>query len=208
MSMTAGSGRLDDRPMARRLLDSAAKLFAERGYNATSMQEVADALGLLKGSLYYYIDSKADLLAKIVEDTQEETLAILDEAAGRADLAPEERLRRYIEQQIAYNIANPDRTRIWYLEWERLPPDRLPEITKRRKRFEITVGSMIDDMRNEGTVAGAANTKVLVMSCFAVISWMLTSYRPDDRWREAYPPEKLARFIIDGVLGWGHPVPG
>jgi TetR/AcrR family transcriptional regulator, cholesterol catabolism regulator len=201
--------RLDERPTARRLQDAAAALFAERGYNATSMQDVADAVGLLKGSLYYYIDSKADLLAKIVEDTQAETIAILEEAAARIDLAPAERLRLYTELQIKYNIANPNRVRIWYLEWSRLPDDRLREISRRRKKFEHIIGALIDEMQDDGSVAESANSKVLVMCCFAVISWMLMAYSPGRRWGEAYySPEKLSEFVVDGVVGWGQRASG
>ena len=65
-------------PREQQILDAAAVVFYEKGYAAASIQDVADAVGILKGSLYYYIDSKEDLLFEILRD-----------AHPRVDAAPE-----------------------------------------------------------------------------------------------------------------------
>ena len=67
------------RPRDREVIEVATRIFWEKGYSGTSVQDVADALGMLKGSLYYYIDSKEDLLERIFEDSHDEVRGI---AAG------------------------------------------------------------------------------------------------------------------------------
>lgn len=80
-------GRVRD----REVLDAAINIFWEKGYSGTSVQDVADALGMLKGSLYYYIDSKEDLLEMIFSDSHDEVQKITDEVLA-LDLDPGTRL--------------------------------------------------------------------------------------------------------------------
>src|ERR1700754_2883702 len=116
--------RLDERPTAKRALDAASVLFFQSGYSKTSMQDVANAVGILKGSLYYYIDSKDDLLARLIEETQQNTVDIVEEVAAMKELEPLERLRTYVERQIAYNAGNIHRVTVYYRDMHFLPPER------------------------------------------------------------------------------------
>ena len=81
-------GARRSRPPRRRrqeILEAAAGVFHEKGYKATSIQDIADAVGILKGSLYYYIRSKEDLLNEILQDVHQHAIANisrLDEVEG------------------------------------------------------------------------------------------------------------------------------
>src|SRR4051812_27611291 len=77
------------------VLDAAAKVFHTRGYADASVQDIADELGILKGSLYHYIDSKEDLLFRLLDETHDDVQKNLDEVAALPDLTPLERLREY-----------------------------------------------------------------------------------------------------------------
>src|SRR5947207_409360 len=66
------------RPPRRRqqeILEAAARVFHEKGYESTSIQDIADEVGILKGSLYYYIRSKEDLLYEIIRDIHDDAIA-------------------------------------------------------------------------------------------------------------------------------------
>src|SRR3984885_1121033 len=76
------------------VLEVAVEIFHEKGYASASIQDVAEEVGVLKGSLYHYIDSKEDLLARIFEDSADQFVAMLDEA-GSLDERPLERLRSF-----------------------------------------------------------------------------------------------------------------
>ena len=76
----------------REVIDAAAKVFYRRGYADASVQDIADELGILKGSLYHYIDTKEDLLFRLLSETHDDVHAILDEVAEMPDLEPLERL--------------------------------------------------------------------------------------------------------------------
>ncbi len=84
------------------ILSTATKIFCEKTYHGTSLQDIADAVGMLKGSLYYYISSKEQLLADIILDgvhTLSEDLLRVE----NANLPPVERLRQIVREHIKFN---------------------------------------------------------------------------------------------------------
>lgn len=87
-----------------KLLQAAALLFAEKGYEATSMQDIADSVGVLKGSLYHYVDSKEKILFEIINDTFE--LGVRNVGAIEAGLEPEERIRALVDKHIDFLLNN------------------------------------------------------------------------------------------------------
>src|ERR1700733_2856056 len=75
--------------------EAAIEIFWQKGYRAASIQDVAEKVGVLKGSLYYYIESKEDLLWRVIEDVHEEWSEILEQAGG-LDVGPIERIHGFI----------------------------------------------------------------------------------------------------------------
>src|ERR1700754_5048275 len=90
----------------REVLEAAARVFYERGYSDASVQDVADELGILKGSLYHYIDTKEDLLFRLLQETHDEIYEILEQVSAMEGLDPLQRLEIYIRRQVEYNIDN------------------------------------------------------------------------------------------------------
>src|SRR3954471_18531318 len=96
------------------VLDAAARLFSERGYADTSVQLVADELGILKGSLYHYIRTKEDLLFWLLEAVHRDVEEILEQVAAVEGLSPLERIALYVRRQVLYNLDNLQRISIYY----------------------------------------------------------------------------------------------
>jgi AcrR family transcriptional regulator len=97
------SGQLDGgRARDREVIEAAVEIFWEKGYANASVQDVADRLGMLKGSLYYYINSKESLLVKIFDDSHAEIKDITDVAVGSEGSALE-RLSR-----LALSVLQPE----------------------------------------------------------------------------------------------------
>src|SRR5271154_2297781 len=85
---------------------AAVKMFYQSGYSDTSVEDIANELGILKGSLYYYIRSKEDLLYEIVRDVNDDVAALLSAAIENTELTPLERLTNYMIAQVEYNASN------------------------------------------------------------------------------------------------------
>lgn len=198
---TSPTSRLDDRPTATRLLQVAADLFAERGYAKTSMQDVADAVGILKGSLYYYIDSKEDLLFRILDDTRIDTIEFVEEISARTDLPPLERLRAYVERHIEYNATNVTKITVYYHELASLSPARRRQVDSQNKRYEKFVEQLIDETKEAGDVDPGLDTKLLTKGVFATINHLYRWYRPDGRVKPRDAAVQFAEFVVAGVVG-------
>ena len=109
------------------MLDAAARVFARRGYADASVQDVADELGILKGSLYHYIKMKEDLLFWLLEEVHGDVEVILEEVAKAEGLAPLERIELYVKRQVLYNLDNLERISIYYHDVESLSEERLDD---------------------------------------------------------------------------------
>jgi AcrR family transcriptional regulator len=88
------AGGRQRRNRRQEVLEAAIRVFHKKGYASASIQDVAEEVGVLKGSLYHYIDSKEDLLARIFEDSAGHFMEMLDDASG-LDERPVERLRSF-----------------------------------------------------------------------------------------------------------------
>src|SRR5215204_3461616 len=93
----------------REIYEAAIATFHRRGYADTSVEEIAEAVGILKGSLYHYIDSKEDLLFGILREVHVETDQLLAAARQRSDLTPLEQLLEYVRAQVTYNAENVEK---------------------------------------------------------------------------------------------------
>lgn len=117
------------------LLETGTRLFKEKGYHNTSMQDLADALGLQKGSLCYYIDSKQELLRRLLERATS-FLAIQIDEIYDADLPHTEKLRWALESHAVTMMEHLDLVAIYLHKYRYLPPRRLKEALAVRKHYE------------------------------------------------------------------------
>jgi TetR/AcrR family transcriptional regulator, cholesterol catabolism regulator len=199
-SESRGNAPQGGRSRRQQVLDSAIEIFYERGFSDTSVEDVASAAGLLKGSLYYYIDSKQDLLYKIIEDVHEAVQRIFDETTSDTSVPPLERLARFARRQIEYNARHVKTISVYYHDYERLEGQLLAEVRSRRRQHERAVLTLLDEAKAEGSIAESLDTKLAASCVFAVIIWPYTWYRSN----RPGPAELAAfctSFILGGILG-------
>src|SRR6202012_1697518 len=105
------------------LIEVATDVFYAKGYDAASLQDIADRLGMLKGSLYYYIQSKEDLLYDVIRTVHSEGLANIESLAS-AEVDALERLRHVIIGHIDHECRNLTKTAVFLHEMQALSPER------------------------------------------------------------------------------------
>lgn len=194
-----GSGRTPKR-RDREVIDAAAKVFYRRGYADASVQDIADELGILKGSLYHYIDTKEDLLFRLLSETHDDVHAILDEVAAVDGLDPLERLRLYVRRQVEFNVDNLTKISVYYHDVERLSDDRRAEIHARRREHERWVVDLITQAQREGRADPDVDPKFLSRCIFATIIWPYQWFRPG-RDKRSEVAETCAHYALSGVIG-------
>ena len=203
-SVAVARGRRErtiDRRRDREVLDAAARIFREKGYADTSIQEVADSLGMLKGSLYYYIDKKEDLLFRLLNEVHDDVDVILQDVAARTDLPALDRLNLYVQEQVLYSLKNLEKISVYYHDIDALTPDRRQVILKRREPHEDFVTGLITEAQREGTADPDGDARLLRNCVFAVMIWVYRWYQPGARLRAETIAALCADFARSGVVG-------
>src|SRR5438132_12993222 len=113
---TLGRRSSDRRNRDSEVLQAAIKVFFEKGYAAASVQDVADVVGVLKGSLYHYISSKEDLLLRIFDGSHTQAVQIMEALASR-NLPPRQWLESYLNEIVHWYLANIERVSLYFNEW-------------------------------------------------------------------------------------------
>jgi AcrR family transcriptional regulator len=200
-NQTAPRAAKGPRRRDQEVLDAAAKVFHTRGYADASVQHIADELGILKGSLYHYIDSKEDLLFRILDETHEEVQAILEEVAALPDLSALDRLRAYTRRQVDYTSRNLAKMAIYYHDADQLSDDRRRELHRKRRVHETFVSDLITQAQQNGDANADLDPKVLANCLFGSMIWVYRWYKPGGRLRPTELADTCAEFVLRGVVG-------
>ena len=176
------------------ILAQAAHLFATRGYSATSMNEVAEACGLSKATLYHYYRDKYALLFSIADTHVERLQRIAGEALDEAT-EPDARLRALVRRLVEEYAGAQDAHWVLTSEVRFLEPaDRRRVLDRERQvvaAFAEVVGALRPDLKD------AAIDKPLTMLLFGMVNWMFTWMKPGG----ALDHDAMAPIVADLFLG-------
>jgi AcrR family transcriptional regulator len=181
------------------ILSAAARIFREKGYHGTSVQDIAEAVGLLKGSLYHYIRSKEQLLARLFEGSLGDTIVELESIAAR-DATATERLRDMVRVYVMSVTANLDAVGIYLREWRSLPAPELARVRARRRAMR----RLFEDVITEGVKRrelAVTDAKIAALAIIGMCNWTYEWYRPRGRLTPAALADELAERAVASVTG-------
>jgi AcrR family transcriptional regulator len=179
---------------ADQLLETATLLFKEKGYHNTSMQDLADALGMQKGSLYYYIESKEELLRVLLEQATSILGAQIDEIYA-SDLPSSEKLRRVLENHGRAIMDHLNLVTVYLQEYRSLPPERLEEVLARREYYEQRLMQILEDGISSGEFR-PVNVKMTVFGFLGMLNWTHQWFSPEGE----LTSEEIAAILADLAL--------
>ena len=177
-----------------RILEEAVKLFYERGFTGTTLDDIAAELGVTKPFIYTHFRSKTDLLAALCKPTIELSLDAVADAA-KSPGSPTARLHRAIVDFTRVVLSRQPNIAIYFREEKNLAPDALAEINALRKKFDRVLSGLL----GEGVAAGDFDTADVNLTALAIggmISWAYTWHRPEGR----LPLEDMCRRMADLAL--------
>ena len=160
------------------VIEAAVKVFYECGYSDATVQDVADELGILKGSVYHYIDTKEDLLFQLVDEVHTAVQRILEEVEAEEGLDPLERLALYVRRQVEYNLENLARISIYYHDLDRLTGDRLSYVNSSRRIHVDFVTGLIAAAQKSGAADDSVTPRLLADCVFSTIVGTYRWFRP------------------------------
>jgi len=153
----------------------ALRLFAERGFRAVSIRDIADAVGIRQGGVYNHFDSKQGLLVDVMTLHMETLLEALKDALIDID-GPAARLDAFVRFHIRYHIDYPDDVMLAYMELRSLEADGLKTIMPLRDRYEAVLCSILEEGAAKGLFQ-IADTAVHTRAILAMLTGVTVWYR-------------------------------
>jgi AcrR family transcriptional regulator len=187
------AGRVNNR--RAEIVGAATQLFLEKGYDATSMQDIATAVGLLKGSLFYYIDEKEDLLFAVLEGMLTSSLAEM-KTLRALDVPPLVRVRRMAESHVYYILTNRDQATIFFRDFRSLSDDRSRDIAAERDNYARGFTALLREAQTAGDVCPDVDVRHASGALLGMLNMVYDWYPHADE-RHA---RKLAREVADLVV--------
>ena len=177
---------------------TAAQIILEKGYDATSVSDIATALGITKAGLYHYIRGKKELLYDIMNFGLDELDAeVINPAMSIED--PEARLRFIIAADARLVTRGRGAITILVEEMSALTPAQNRKITKRKRAFFDVVRNSVNELAAQGRLRDV-NATAAAFSILGMIHWLSRWFREDGALTAEEAAEELAKIALEGIL--------
>ncbi|MGW5110641.1 TetR/AcrR family transcriptional regulator [Nocardia sp. NPDC004123] len=178
--------------------EAALTLFSDKTFPVIGMRDIADAVGLLPGSLYAHITSKEELLADIVAEGITNYLTELLPFAKSDDSAPE-RMRGAIRAHVRVLSKTVQQTRVAFHQWQYLSNEPRERVIALRRQYEDVFTQIYRDGVREGSFREARNERIAVLAVIGMLTSAAEWYSPEGRLGTEEFGEALADSAVDGL---------
>ncbi|WP_061298907.1 TetR/AcrR family transcriptional regulator [Herbidospora cretacea] len=184
-----------EEPVRQRLLSAATRLFADKGFESTSVQEIVAAAGVTKGAMYHYFDSKDDLLHEIYGRVLRMQMDRLRHFAdGEGTVA--ERLHAAAADVINTTVDNLDDSKIFFRSNHQLAPDTRKIVRAERRRYHERFRDLVLEGQEEGVFRADVPAEMVVDFFFGSVHHLGTWYHPDG----PLTGDEVGRYFADLLL--------
>jgi len=183
------------------LTREAARLFAERGFHGTSMGDLADALGVQKGSLYSLTGSKQELLYATMRAGAHAFHAVLDDVPD--DVPALERIRRALRGHLRVVSEQLDVATVFTREWRYLEEGYREQILAERRRYEQRWRALFQDGVESGDLRTDVDAAAATLLVLSAANWAYTWLVPGRDTDEL--ADRFTALLVDGIRGYATP---
>src|SRR5437763_5578036 len=179
----------------------AARLFAEKGYHGTSIGDLAEAMGVQKGSLYAHIESKADLLWEVAREGAAAFHAALDAVPDEGPVL--ERIRDALRAHLRVVADQLDVATVFTREWRYLQGERREQFLAERRRYEERVRALFREGRERGELRTDLDDASATLLALSAANWAYTWLRPGAATDEL--ADNFFAVLLEGMRGYATP---
>ena len=188
-------------PRRNELTRQAARLFAEKGYHGTSIGDLAEAMGVQKGSLYAHIESKADLLWEVAREGADAFHAALD--AIPDELSAVEKIRRALRAHLRVVGEQLDVATVFVREWRYLSGERREAFLAERRRYEERFRALFREGRELGELRTDLDDATATLLALSAANWAYTWLRPGEGTDDL--ADRFFAVLLEGMRGYATP---
>lgn len=180
------------------ILEAAARIFSEKGYHATSMQDIADAVNLQKASIYHHFSSKQEILLDILDYALDLINSRLELVLSQP-LSPDEKLHQAMVSYFQTIAENQNLSAVLLLELRALDPELKARQASRREKFERLWRDLIIEGKQQG-VFNDVDPSLTGRAILGVMNWTVTWYRSDGPRSASEIADLFADLLLHGLL--------
>jgi AcrR family transcriptional regulator len=176
------------------VLETATRLFTERGYDAASIRDLAAELAMRPSSLYHHFPGKQHILFAICVGMQTDFNAALM-PLFKTGKGPVETLKDAIREQIRFSLARKGEVLVSIRERRSLPPELRRQVNQLRREYRDALSGVIEEGRRQGLFK-VADSKLAAMGLLDMISGLFQWFQP----RDDADRERITRIYVDAAL--------
>lgn len=183
------------------ILIAASKIIAEKGFHATSMQDIAEAVNLRKASLYHHVASKQEILVELLDIALDMLIEQLQEVISQ-NLPPREKFKLAMKVYLNTLISNRGLSSVLLIEHRSLDRDLHARHVPQRDRFEALWRGIID----EGVAQGVFHTEdshLAIKQVLGIANWTIMWFKPNGALTVSEIAERNADLLLDGFCKQG-----
>ncbi len=203
MKNRTGPGKAERKPQRRFdrteiIIDTAADIFRRKGYDATSLQEIADEVGILKGSIYHYIDTKEDLLFAVIE--RNHALIIEGNQGWREHEDPVDALRSFIQGHMRLSLQSPTDSIVFVRDFRALSEERASEITRRESAYDKDFRGLVQKAVDAGRLREGVTPAFAARAVFGMSNWIHYWYQSGGRLSAEKVVTELSTYAMASLM--------
>lgn len=183
------------------ILKVAAAVFKERGLQGTSLNEIAEAVGTDRASLYYYIGSRQELFSDVVREAVEANVALAEKIEASPDPAPQKLRRLAVGLMESYAENYPFLYVYIQEDLNRInDPERTNGAHAMNRRFDAAVIAIIQEGLDRGTLRSSATARTIAFGFIGMLNWTHRWFEPGHAGPSATEiGESFATMMLDGL---------
>ncbi|WP_236787783.1 TetR/AcrR family transcriptional regulator [Amycolatopsis sp. GM8] len=188
--------------LARRdeIIRAAAHVFRERGVEATTLRDIAEATNTDRASLYYYVSSKEEVLREIVRQALGRDIAAAEKVRRRRAATPD-KVRALIEAMVTSYADNYPHMNVYIEDLRRISRqggEWAEDIMTRTRRYESVVHSILEQGRADGSLRTDVRVEIAALALFGMVNWMHRWYHPGATWAPREIADTYAKIFLQG----------
>ncbi|WP_436376766.1 TetR/AcrR family transcriptional regulator [Cytobacillus sp. BC1816] len=185
--------------MKEKITEKSIRLFDQKGFSETSIQDIVDSIGVTKGTFYYYFSSKEELLMDIHLRYIDDMLANQHEILADASKSCKDKLFAIVQMLLRNIKTQGASAKVFFREMRNLSDESLSEIIPKRDEFRLNIEKLIEDGKQNGEFRTNLNSPIIAFGILGVTNWSYQWFNPDGSISDQEVAEIFTEMILKGI---------
>ncbi|MBU8769122.1 TetR/AcrR family transcriptional regulator [Cytobacillus oceanisediminis] len=185
--------------MKEKITEKSIRLFDQKGFSETSIQDIVDSLGVTKGTFYYYFSSKEELLMDIHLRYIDDMLDNQHEILGDDSKSSKEKLFAIVQMLLSNIKTQGASAKVFFREMRNLSDESLSEIIPKRDQFRLNIEKLIEEGKQNGEFSANLNSPIIAFGILGVTNWSYQWFNPDGSISDREVAEIFTEMILKGI---------